>query len=351
MGKVVKPGSALTPAPEGHLARRVAELAAAMPELEQLSPSEVDTVMKAVVLGELADEARRRINAARIDWEAECAAFIATKQSPHTQAAYTRALAGFKRWLDRNAWSFLDVSPRRADEFIGELRAARSGSGAAMDSDSIRLAVAVCSAFYTFLERRHEVVRNPFRGTRARPRSTWATAEIPTPKETKAIIAAADPVTAAALTVVVETGLRVGGLPGLRIQKDGSWATVTKGKRLTGLEPLTPATRKAIQEAGLPVRAPFAPPTFPDTGRQTRTIPTETQVAQRLKMRLVRIEGPLLAEGVIAAAYSWQDFRHAFATLHAHKGLSWVAAHLGHSSIAITERYFRNVLAVDTKAM
>lgn len=339
-----KPGAGL-------VAQRIAELAAAMPELEDLSPVEVDVVMKAVVFGELAAEARRRIRAAQIDWPAEQEAFLATKQSPHTKSAYVRALEGFGRWLERKNLSYLDVSPRSADDFIGELRAARNGAGAAMDSDSIRLAVAVCSAFYTFLERRHDVVRNPFRGTRARPISTWATAEIPTPQETTKIIAAADPVTAAALTIVVETGLRVGGLSGLVIEKSGAWATVTKGKRLVGLEPLSAATLKALQKAGLEARAPFAPEHFPDAGRRTVGTATAAQVAQRLKMRLARIEEPLVAAGTIAAVYSWQDFRNAFAAIHAHKGLSWVAAHLGHSSIAITERYFRNVLALDTKAM
>jgi hypothetical protein len=50
-----------------HVARRIAELAAAMPELDSLSPDQVDTVMKAVVFGELTAEARRRIIAARIN--------------------------------------------------------------------------------------------------------------------------------------------------------------------------------------------------------------------------------------------------------------------------------------------
>lgn len=336
-----------------HVAARIAELAAAMPELDELSPDQVDTVMKAVVFGELTAEARRRIVAARIDWTEETEAFISDKESQHTRAAYRRALATLKTWLDRKNLRVSDLSSRLADEFIRDLRAARKDNGQAMDADSVRLVVAVCSAFYTFLEHRNDDVRNPFRGTRARPIATWTVAEIPSEKETSLIAAAADPITRAALLVVVETGLRVGGLQGLTIRENGTWWTLTKGKRFRGLELLSEGPLRALREAGLNQRTPFDPQLFPATEvhRRAKGPVTPNQVTQRLKMRLSRIEMDLLARGLIATAYSWQDFRHAYASLNAHKGISWVAAHLGHSSIAITERYLRNVLALDTSKL
>ena len=335
------------------VAARIAELAAAMPELDDLSPDQVETVMKAVVFGELTAEAKRRIVAARINWDEETEAFISDKESQHTRAAYRRALATLKVWLDRKNLRVSDLSSRLADDFIRDLRAARREDGHAMDADSVRLVVAVCSAFYTFLEHRNDDVRNPFRGTRARPIATWTIAEIPSKKETQLISSASDPITKAALLVVCETGLRVGGLPSLTIKEGGTWWTLTKGKHFQGLEPLSEESLRALRKAGLHLRTPFDPGHFPivDAHRRAKGPATTSQVVQRLKMRLSRVETELLVKKKISAAYSWQDFRHAYASLNAHKGISWVAAHLGHSSIAITERYLRNVLALDTSKL
>ena len=324
-----------------------------MPELDSLSPDQVDTVMKAVIFGELTAEARRRIIDARINWNGEVEAFLSTKTSPHTKAAYLRALSMLKKWLELRSIKPMELSARAADEFIRDLRAARRENGEVMDADSIRLIIAVCSTFYTFLERRFDEIRSPFRGTRARPIATWPVAEIPSEKETNTIISAADPITRAALLIVTETGLRIGGLPGLVIRKDGSWWTMTKRKRFYGLETLTSATLKAIKMAGLNASHPFAPASFPQipARRRAQGPLTENQVIQRLKQRIDRTERELFAQGRIAALYSWQDFRHAYAAKNADNGITWLATHLGHSSIAITERYLRNVLAIDTRKL
>jgi site-specific recombinase XerD len=324
-----------------------------MPELDSLSPDQVDTVMRAVVFGELTAEARRRIIATRISWDNEVHAFIATKISPHTQAAYLRALSMLRKWLDVKNLRFTELSSRAADAFIQDLRAARRENGQVLDADSIRLTIAVCSTFYTFLERRFDEIRSPFRGTRARPIATWPVAEFPSEKEINTIVSTADPITRAALLIVTETGLRIGGLPGLAIRKDGSWWTTTQGKRFYGLERLTSSTLKAIKAAALNASHPFAPATFPQipARRRAQGPLTENQVIQRLKQRIDRTERELFAQGRIAALYSWQDFRHAYAAKNADNGITWLATHLGHSSIAITERYLRNVLAIDTRKL
>jgi integrase len=183
-----------------------------------------------------------------------------------------------------------ELSARAADEFIRDLRATRRDNGEAMDADSVRLVVAVCSTFYTFLERRFDEVRSPFRGTRARPIATWPIAQIPSEKEIHATLEVADPITRAALMIVIETGLRVGGLPGLIINKDGSWWTLTKGKRFYGLEPLTARTRKTIKAASLDSRRPFSPSFFPyeENRRRAKGPLTENQLVQRLKQHIVR---------------------------------------------------------------
>ena len=65
-----------------------------------------------------------------------------------------------KKWLALKDIKPTELSARAADEFIRDLRATRRDNGEVMDADSIRLVVAVCSAFYTFLERRFDSHRN-----------------------------------------------------------------------------------------------------------------------------------------------------------------------------------------------
>ena len=50
----------------------------------------------------------------------------------------------------------------------------QSRDGKTFDADSVRLVISVASSFFTFLERRDATIRNPFRGTKIRPRSDLA---------------------------------------------------------------------------------------------------------------------------------------------------------------------------------
>ena len=97
----------------------------------------------------------------------------------------------------------------------------------------------------------------------------------------------------AAIVVMARAGLRVGALPSLSIT-GSRWTATTKGKEQGGTIPET--VRKAIERAGLPLRAPFAEL-------------TATRILDRVRY-LVR---KLLAEGKLRARYSVHDLRHAFA--------------------------------------
>jgi site-specific recombinase XerD len=307
-----------------------------------------------VVVDELKSQARRRILSARADWQAEREAFLSDKPSQHTRAAYARALQVLEAWLQRRNLALTDLSALLADDFIRDIRAQgywRSGVEHPRDADTVRAIINAASSFYTFLERRFEEIKNPFRGTRARPLSTWETARIPTPQELQAIRAALDEVTRAALEVILETGLRIGGLPEMTIREDGSFYTTTKGRRFQGFAPLEPATRKALRAAHLDPCRPFAPELFPATRRRTEGPLTAGNLIALLKMRLQRACEKLLVERQISASFSWHDFRHAYAQTHLDRGMAWLRDRLGHASIAITERYLRNVLAVDTREM
>lgn len=326
-----------------HLTRRIEELAAGMPELADLTPEQLDAVTRAVLADELKAQMKRAVLAAGIDWQAEREAFLSDKRSRHTRAAYRRALASLYAWLARKGLTPADLIPRLADDYIRDLRAEGK------DADSSRLFVAASSSFYTFLERRYEEIRNPFRGTKARPAPTWQTAEIPTPEEAEIIQRAADPMTRAALVIAEETGLRVGALAGLQIRPDGSYNTTTKGKKFNGPVPLSPEVLQAIRDAGLDGRKPFDPSRW--VGRGSSETPAADRFTIAMKTRLSRITGPLVEAGRIRTAYSWNDFRHAFAERNAHRGLVWLRDRLGQSSVSVTERYLRNTLGRDTRSL
>jgi hypothetical protein len=79
----------------------------------------------------------------------------------------------------------------------------------------------------TSKRRRHSELRNPFRGTRARPQAKPARRlSVPSDIEIRELEAAADTVLKAAIVMMSQAGLRVGGLPGLSIL-GGRWKTTT----------------------------------------------------------------------------------------------------------------------------
>src|SRR5208282_2539148 len=205
------------------IAERIAEIASSLPELEELSPEAATQIMRLAVVDELKDQVRRRVAAERLDWKAERATFISDKVSQRTRVVYDRALALLEAWMTTHKLTPSDLTPREADDFIRELRGRQGGQGKPPDADTVRLVVSVCSSFFTFLERRDATIRNPFRGTKIRPRSTWPVATIPTREELAILVTEAHPVLAAALAVAAETGLRVGALPALSIREEGRY--------------------------------------------------------------------------------------------------------------------------------
>ena len=195
------------------IAARIEEIAHELPELEELTEEHATRIMRLAVVDELKDQVRRRVAAERLDWHAQRALFISDKSSPRTRAVYDRALALLEAWMASHSMTPVDLTAREADDFIRELRGRRGPDGKPPDADSVRLVVSVASSFFTFLERRDATVRNPFRGTKIRPRSTWPVATIPSQEEIAILITEAKEVLAAALAVVAETGLRGGSPP------------------------------------------------------------------------------------------------------------------------------------------
>ena len=336
------------------IAERITEIAQSMPELEDLTPEAATSILRLAVVDELKDQVRRRVAAERLDWPTQRATFLSDKNSARTRAVYDRALALLEAWMAHRKLTPSDLTPRDADEFIRELRGRQARDGHTLDADSVRLVVSVASSFFTFLERQDGTIRNPFRGTKIRPRSTWPVATIPTQEEVAILIATADPVLAAALAVAAETALRVGALPALSIREEGRYWTVSKGKQVVGPDPLSRETKRLIHAARLDPRQPFSLASLRRVGwklKEQAQTSTEALVLARLQMKLQRLCSQLVGQGKIQAVYSFHDLRHAFAERNADKGLRWLQRRLGHSQIAITEKYLRNTLALDTEKL
>jgi site-specific recombinase XerD len=219
------------------------------------------------------------------------------------------------------------MTPAQADDFIYSLKSAARAAA------SIRLDIAAVSSFFTFMERRHAAVKNPFRGTKARPeRQAKKTPEIPKAEEVKVILAALPPMEAAAAAVMAYRGLRAGALPTLSIA-GAAYRARSKGKDITGELPA--AAMKAIQAAGLSFRSPFAVPEGYKAGNWTNTL--EKRIAAKTK--------ELHQAGRIKAVYSCHDLRHFFAVSEykRDKDIHRVSRLLNHSSIQVTEVYLQSL--------
>ena len=301
--------------------KEMAEILAAFPAPEKWTREQK---AQAVQFAALLDTAQKMIKAktmAGVDWQKEKAAFLdnaGRTRSAHTRTAYRAALDRLEAWAERQKTSILELTPAQADDFIYSLRDRAAAS--------IRLDVSAASSFFTWLERRHAEIKNPFRGTKARPpKKAVRKIVIPTAGEVEAMIRELPPDLAAAVSVMAYRGLRVGTLLTLSIAVD-RFTGHSKGKDISGKLPAL--ALDAIKAASLPHRGPFA-------GERANT----------LDKRIARAIEKLRKAGKVQAGYSAHDFRHFFAVqeyrkdhdIHRVKGL------LHHTSISVTENYLRSL--------
>lgn len=302
------------------VARRIAEDS---PKLADLEPAELEKLARVVVAESLKDDLRREADLARIDYRAERDRYLQRASrtgSSHTLRSYRTAIERLEAWCSKERISPLELTPALADDFIESEKAA-GGSPA-----TVQLRVAAVSSFWTWLERRHTELRNPFRGTRSRPaRRPRRTLAVPSEAEVRLLQAEAEPELAAAIVIMGQGGLRVGALQGLSIAGN-RWSSTTKGKEQSGKIP--EEARDAIRRAGLPLRAPFA-------GLSTAAI------ADRFRRLAIKLHGA----GKLQARYSVHDLRHAFAVrlYEATRDIYQVEKALGHANVAVTEGYLRSL--------
>lgn len=289
------------------------------PSLESLGHEELRTVAKAFVVDSLKDDLKRRVELARIDYKAKRSLFLdrCARRSTKTFTTYQTALDLLDGWAERAGVQVLDMKASHADAFIASLQ----GS-----SSTIRLRVSAASSFFSFLDRETDGrVRNPFRGTRARPKKRTKTPEVPNEEELLAIKEEVAAPIQAAMIAMMEHGFRVGALRALTIW-GGRYTGESKGKDIAGI--MSPKVIEAVRVAGLDTRKPWA-----ELGEDT--IRNAFRYAAR----------KLYKSGKTKAPYSVHDIRHYFAVREYAKDhdIYRLKNLLGHASIQVTESYLRSL--------
>jgi site-specific recombinase XerD len=285
------------------------------------------------------------------------AAWLATKQSPHTRAAYLRDLAQWAGWLAGHGIPLLE-----ADETAAAMWARHLEAIDVKDSTAARKLTAV-SSFYGWCARRGHVAANPVADL-PRPAVDYDTSATPglTRDQAVALLDAADADagpraarTAALIATLFYTGARVSELLGADIEDLGTdrghqvLRVRRKGGKIQALALPAPAAARidaylagrddvtmlpAVPggAAATPRRVLFA------TGTGARMHRAEVRALLR---RLGRAAG---LPASLAGSLSPHSMRHAFATLNLDAGASLrdLQDAMGHASPRTTRRYDRS---------
>ena len=267
------------------------------------------------------------VKIAGIDYNAEKQTFLENAgrtKSGHTARAYRNALKELETYTTEKRLNVFELTPAGADGFIYWKN--HTGASAA----TVRLAAAACSSFFTFLERRNSgIIANPFRGTKARPAQNYSRVDLPTGADIDALVKALPAKWAAAVSIMAGRGLRVGGLAGLSI-KGSRFTTRTKGQDKSGELPAD--IIETVKAAGLELRQPFGDLT-----------------AEQLQHVITYEIGKAHKAGKVRQPFSPHKLRHFYAVNQYRQtgDIRRVSKLLGHSGIAVTERYLRGLAVID----
>ena len=293
-------------------------LATESPELKDLNNEQLEQIAKIVITNRLTEELDRKAKVADINFKVERDLFLMMTSktgSEHTKGCYRNAIDLLEKFCKKNDINLFLMTYAQADDFIYSL----TGS-----PNSKRLTVAAISSFFSYLERRYSVIKNPIRGTKARPTSKPVReVEIPDEMEVITIINSIPEIERMAVYVMAYRGLRVGALNRLKIW-GSHYKTVSKGKNIQGEFPA---------EVLCNIKTSAADSFNPFVGFSTNA----------LKLRIYRATMKLQKQGMIRAAYSAHDFRHYFAVseYQKDKDIYKLSKLLDHSNIAITETYLK----------
>jgi site-specific recombinase XerD len=313
-------GNRLTEYKRDNVELMAEKIANESPELSDLTSEQLEQVAKMVITQKLTDELGIKAKIANIDYKMEKSIFIMQSSktgSEYTHISYLKALKQLERYTKKNNMNILQLTPGQADDFIYSLTGSPNGKN---------LIIAGVSSFYSYLERRYSVIKNPIRGTKARPaRKPVKDIEVPTDTELFTILNTMSEIEKMAVYIMAYRGLRVGALNKLKV-----WGTkyqsYSKGKYIFGEFPVEIVAN--IKYSELNNRTPF-----------------EKLSTNALKLRIYRHTQKLYKERKIQSAYSAHDFRHYFAISEykKDKDIYKLSKLLDHSNIAITEGYLKSL--------
>jgi site-specific recombinase XerD len=292
------------------------KIATESPELQDLTTEQLEQIAKIVITQNLTNELNLKSKVANINYKIERDIFLQTTSktgSDDTYCSYLRSLNILERYTKKNDINILIITPGQIDDFIHSLK----GS-----PNSVRLIVAGISSFFSYLERRYSVIKNPIRGTKARPGvRTVKEIEIPTDVEMFTLLNELPELEKMAVYIMAYRGLRVGALNKMKVWGT-SYKSYSKGKNIFGDFPVEVLTNIK----------------YSDFNNQT---PFENISTPALKMRIIRACKKLYDEGKIRTVYSAHDFRHYFAVseYQKDKDIYRLSKLLDHTNISITETY------------
>ena len=307
---------------------------------------EIAEALKTLRQNRVVDALDQTAKAARFDLSGAFDEFLADgEKAPNTVAAYRRGCPKFFSWLNRAGIHVLQA--RRAD--VNKFKSYLSGR---YSVNTVRLTLAACSAFFSYLEAEQYSERSPFIGIKY-PKKVYKKAVKPdqgrpvpvmSEEEYKAIMEALSQKTesgnrleresaqrmTAAFHFMAMYGLRVGDLLTVRIEDGGRFSYRQKGGEVLQRR-LLPETAVLLQSCGMTGRLPFA------------------SIAKiTVQKAMQRISTALATSGKIQHAYSAHDFRHYFAVkLYRETGDVYaVKQALGHATVSVTEVYLAGLGAI-----
>jgi site-specific recombinase XerD len=296
------------------------KIAKESPELQDLNNEQLEAIAKIVITQRLTKEMNDKANVAGINYKVEKAAFLKSAgrtSSECTKITYSQAIAELERYVNKNGINLFLMNYAQADDFIYSLE----GS-----PNSKRLTVAAASSFYSFLERRHSSVKNPIRGTKARPTAkTIKEIVVPDDDDMVVILNTVPQLEKVAIFVMAYRGLRVGALNRLKVW-GGRYHSYSKGKEIQG--ELSDEILEVIKKGILDNKTPF-----------------NSYTTNALKLKIYRATMKLFNAGKIKSAYSAHDFRHYYAIseYRKDKDIYKLSKLLDHSNISITETYLKSL--------
>ena len=131
-----------------------------------LTQEQYNKLTQAAVLQNIVDSLKIYTQLQNIDYENEAKIFFSQcskNDSKHTQRQYKNGLSKLEIYLANKNINILKLTPSQADDFCIYLKTLD------ISNATIRTTISSCSAFFSFLERRHQAIKNPFRGTRTLP--------------------------------------------------------------------------------------------------------------------------------------------------------------------------------------